>query len=135
MKTIILSVIFSSLFLFNSCTKEDNLLDDNSAREAFIGAWTANDGCTKLTYGVDIKEDPDNSSQVLIINFANIGRTASAVIAGNSIYIDSQEVGGGYTVSGNGKLNGVIISWSNYRYENDVESSECTATYSNKHKL
>ena len=131
---LVLGIIGGSILFMESCTKEDGILNDGESRDVFIGSWTATDECSKQTYGVDIEADEENSSQVLVMNFANLGKTATAVIAGNSIYIESQDVGSGYTVNGNGKLNGAIISWTNYTYETDAELIECSATYSNKVK-
>ena len=128
---IILGIFVGSALLWQSCTKEDSILVDGDSRESFIGTWTANDGCSKIGYGVDIKLDEDNSTQVIIVNFARLGKSATAVIAGNNIYVENQEVGSGYRVRGNGKLNGSIITWSTYSYEDDAEVHECTATYSN----
>jgi len=133
MKKLILvfGILLGSAILWQSCTKEDSILDDGDARESFVGTWVVSDQCSKQTYGVDIKLDDDNSTQVIIVNFANLGKSAKAVIAGNNIYVENQDVGNGYSVSGNGKLTGSIISWSSYNFETDAELVECTATFSN----
>ncbi len=127
---IIFGILIGSALLWQSCTKEDNILDDGDSRESFVGDWTANDQCSKQTYGVSISIDASNSSQVNISNFANLGKVAKAVIAGNNIYVEKQNVGNGYSVSGNGMLTGSIISWSSYNYETDAVLVECSATYS-----
>lgn len=126
---IILSLFISTIWIFQSCTKDNDLLDDGDVREEYSGDWTANDQCAKQTYGVSIILDEDNSTQVIISNFANLGYPAEAVIAGNSIYVESQEVGGGYTVSGNGKLTGSIITWTSYRFESEGDSADCICTF------
>lgn len=126
---IILSLLISAIWIFQSCTKENDLLNDGDVREEYTGDWTANDQCSKQTYGVNIILDEYNSTQVIISNFANLGYSAEAVIAGNSIYVESQEIGGGYTVSGNGKLTGSIITWTSYRFESAGDSADCICTY------
>lgn len=127
---LIFGLLVGSALLWQSCTKEDSILDDGDSKDSFVGTWNVNDQCSKQTYGVDIKSDEGNSTQVIIVNFANLGKSATAVIAGNNIYVENQEVGSGYSVSGNGKLTGSIISWSSYNYETEAELVECTAIFS-----
>lgn len=115
---------------FHSCTQEDDILGDGDARDAFIGEWSVTDACNKQTYRSVISIDENNSSHVRISNFANLGKSAEAIIAGSSIYIESQEIGNGYTVSGNGRINGEIISWTSHSFETDGSFTDCTATYS-----
>lgn len=122
----------SAIWLFQSCTKENDLLDDGDIREEFTGDWTAIDNCSKQTYGINITIDDDNSSQVIINNYANLGYSAEAVIAGNSIYVGNQEIGGGYSISGNGKLTGSIISWSSYNFVTEGDANQCICTYTKK---
>lgn len=126
----IFSFVFASIIVFHSCTKENDLLNDGDARESFVGSWGANDHCSKQAYGVNISLDADNSSQVLISNFANTGHTAIGVVAGGSIYVESQDIGGGYTVNGNGILTGEIISWTTYNFETAGDLYECTCIFS-----
>lgn len=128
----IFSLVIATIWLFQSCTKENDLLDDGDIREEFVGSWTAMDECSKQIYGVVISIDDDHSSQVIIANFANLGYPAAAVIAGNSIYIENQEIGGGYSVSGNGKLTGAIIAWSSYSFMTSGELTTCTCTYTKR---
>jgi hypothetical protein len=126
-------LLFASLVLglsLYSCTKEDDLLNDGDARDAFLGEWSVSDACSKQTYRSHISLDPDNTSQVTVSNYANLGKRAQAVIAGNSIYIESQDIGNGYTVSGNGRLTGERIAWTSHNFESSGEASDCTATYS-----
>jgi len=117
-------------FAFQSCTKEDDMLNDGDARDSFVGEWSVNDACSKQTYRSSISLDTDNSAQVIISNYANLGKTAKAVIAGNSIYIENQDIGNGYTANGNGRINGEIISWTSHNYETQGDAYDCTATYS-----
>lgn len=126
---IILSLLISAIWIFQSCTKENDLLGDGDIREEYVGNWTANDQCAKQTYGVNIGLDGSNSTQVIISNFANLGYSAEAIVAGNSIYVENQEIGGGYSVSGNGKLTGSIITWTSYNFETEGDVTNCICTY------
>lgn len=116
---------------FQSCSKDDDLFDDGDARDIFLGSWSVVDECTKQSYRSTISYDPSNSAQVLISNYANLNKAAKAVVAGNSIVIESQDIGNGYTVSGYGKLslNGEIINWTSHNFETTGDLTECTATY------
>jgi hypothetical protein len=127
---LIIGFLVSSALLWQSCTKEGDPTDEGDTREAFIGNWAVNDQCSKQTYGVSISLDGGNSSQVIIANYANLGNSAKAIVAGSNIQVESQDIGNGYSVSGNGTLNGEIISWSSYNFETDSDQTECTATFS-----
>jgi len=113
-----------------SCTKEDDILDDGNARDSFVGEWAVNDACSKQSYRSAISLDNENSTQVIISNYANLGQSATAVIAGNSIYIQNQNIGDGHSANGNGRLNGEVISWSSHNYETEGNYYNCSATYS-----
>lgn len=127
---IILGILFSGLTIWTSCTQENDILGDGDSRDNFVGEWVVNDVCFKQTYRSNITLDPNNSAQVFISNFANLGYSASAIIAGTSIYVENQEVGGGYSVNGNGKITGSIIAWTSFNYENSSNVYNCTATFS-----
>ena len=126
---IILGILISGMLLWQSCTKDSSLTGDIDAREAFVGNWSVTDVCSKQTYGVNIQLNANNSAEVIIENFANLGQSATAVIADNSIYVEKQDVGNGYSVSGNGLLSGEVIAWPAYNFETDGESTECSATF------
>lgn len=131
-RIIILSLLLSIVFVFHSCSKENDLLNDGDNRESFVGEWAANDFCSKQAYGVSISIDLDNSSQVIISNFANTGHPAAGVVAGGSIYVEHQDIGGGYQINGNGILTGEIISWTTYNFETEGNVSECICTFTKK---
>ena len=127
---LIIGILLSSALLWQSCTKEGDPTDEENTRTLFVGNWTVTDQCSKQTYSVNISFDDDNSSQVIISNYANLGNSAKAVVAGSNIQVESQDIGNGYSVSGSGQLNGEIISWSSYNFETDSDLTECTATFS-----
>jgi hypothetical protein len=113
-----------------SCTPEDDIYPDTDSREDFIGEWTVSDACSKQTYRSTISLDSENSSQVLIENFANLNITVNAVVAGNSIYLsDEQTLQSIYLVSGNGILSKNLITWEKHNYETTGDAFSCTAIY------
>ncbi len=127
---LIFGLLLSATMLFNSCTKEGDLLEDGDVRDAFLGEWIASDQCSKQTYRVNVTLDGGNSTQVIISNFANLGYSATAVVAGSSIYVSTQSVGGGYSVNGNGIISGSVITWTTYNFESSGESTSCICTFS-----
>ncbi len=127
---LIIGIFIGAMLLWQSCTKEDSIIDDGDSRELFVGSWTVNDQCSKQTYGSNITIDESNSIQVIISNYANLGKSATAIIAGNNIHVETQNVGNGYSVGGSGKLNGSVIAWSSYYFETESDLTECTATFS-----
>jgi len=126
---IVFALLMSSSLVWQSCSKEGDLFGDGDSRESFVGNWSVSDQCSKQSYGVDIKLSESNSSEVIIVNFANVGRSADAIIAGSSITVEKQDVGGGYTVDGYGKINGSTIVWSSYNFETEANATKCTATF------
>jgi len=126
---LILAVTIGSAFVWQSCTKDGDLIGGGDTRESYIGVWSVSDQCSKQTYAVDIKEDEQNTTQVIIVNFANYGKPVTAVVADNTIYVGKQDIGNDTFVSGNGKLNGAMISWSSYNIETEGDLEECTATF------
>lgn len=126
---VIFALLISSSLVWQSCSKDGDLFGDGNSRDSFVGNWSVTDQCSKQTYGVDIKLNDNNSSEVIIVNFANTGKPANAVVAGTSITVEKQDVGGGYTVNGHGKINGSTITWSTYNFETEANLFECTANF------
>lgn len=136
MRTNKLKITISALLLLIAmvavrCTKDEELINDTELREAFVGDWSAKDDCSKMYYAVSIDLDEDNSAQVIINNYANLGIDVPAIVGGSSIYIDKVQLEG-YTLTANGKLNGATIVWSNYSYETSAQITECTAVFTKK---
>lgn len=106
--------------------------EDEDPRTKFLGAWSVNETCSKQIYSVEIKEDPANTSQVLIENFANPGNgdPAVGIVTDGKITLDPfYEIGSGWKVSGQGEMiNSKKMSWE---YELVIAGTyyQCTATY------
>ena len=121
-------LLIVSAFLF-SCSPEDDENNNEPDRDKFLGEWVVNDDCSKATYKVQISADPDNSIQILISNFLLTDETATAIVAGSTITVQSQTLPNGWTVSGSGVYSTNKIDWS-YDYSYEGVSKECTATFS-----
>ncbi len=136
------SIRFSYFLLFLvvialvSCTKTDtNISPSGDSRAKFLGSWTVSETHTKGSFPVTILADPNESSRVLIDNFANllVGNRATAYISGNSITLDPDQAVGNMThISGSGTMTGTTtINWT-YTMTDGATKTDATAVYTKK---
>ncbi|MCF8232797.1 MAG: hypothetical protein K9J27_11465 [Bacteroidales bacterium] len=92
--------VLIALGLFNTgCEETDDFLpnENSDPRDEFIGKWNCNETELKSTedFTVTIQKDPDNSSQVLLQNFALLGQNKYpyGLITGDKITLPEQETG------------------------------------------
>lgn len=129
--SLILTVI--SLTIIQSCVIEgDDDVIPTDARSKFLGEWKVNESCTRGNYMATISLDPGNSTQVLIDNFGNPGPgydPAVGLVVSNTIKVSSQNIGEGWTVSGQGNYqqNGSIL-WT-YSLVVSGYKEDCTAEF------
>ena len=98
---------------------EDNPYTDD--RDAFLGEWICTDSPLKNgqgVYSVIITADPDNSAQVKIQNFFQLGNDARpyAIVTRATITVPVQSAlpDGSWTVSGYGVLTEGGLEWTSY---------------------
>jgi hypothetical protein len=125
-----LAVLVSVFFI--GCETDDPLIETDP-RDKFLGLWTVAEECNRLSYDVNIAYDPGNSAQVLISNFANPGPgydPVIALVAGDKIIVQEQEVGDGWITSGDGTYDSGndLVEWS-YDLTIGGNLMICTATY------
>jgi len=75
--------------------------------------------------------DPSGADQVILQNFANSGGDAAyGTVSGNSLIVDNQEIGDGWTVGGNATF--ISSNRLNFTYFLTIGGNQesCTATYS-----
>lgn len=102
---LIIGILFTAFLGFGSCALDDEIdipgggLDD---RAKFLGSWSVSDNAQKLNYEVTIDRDNSNSAMVVLRNFAGSGSSAAGLVVGSSIIIESQRIGQGWQVNGNG---------------------------------
>ena len=115
-----------------ACLPVDEDVNPDDPVAKFLGAWKVNESCRRMNYNVDIQQDPGNTTQVLVYNFGNPGPgydPAVGLVVSNSIYISSQTIGEGWTVSGKGTYqSGGTISWD-YALIIPPTEYDCTATF------
>jgi len=104
-KYIIPFILGLTLFL-SSCTVDDDDGIEEDPRLKFGGTWIANETSSVFgtsAYQVTVSNDPNNTSQIQIANFYNLGAGSrvNAIVAGNSLNITNQSVSG-QTISGSG---------------------------------
>lgn len=98
--TITLTILAISTLLVTSCADIND--EDGDAIQKYLGEWNVSDQSARINYKVTIIANPSNSSEILLQNFADLGNTAVALVIGNSLAIDSQQLGKDYTVNGSG---------------------------------
>lgn len=96
-------VVFAFVFLFSSCILDEDVdPTPTDPIDKFLGSWSVSDNEMKLNYEVIISRDPNNSTMVLLTNFAGSAGSAKALAVGSSLVIESQTIGQNWLVSGTG---------------------------------
>lgn len=127
------SFVLISLLIFFSCSTEEETDDSGDPMDSFLGTWSVEETCQKYNYDVNIKVDPDNSSQVLIENFWLIGfdeKPPYAIITGSTITIPEQYMcyNQSNKVSGSGSMEDGKIYWD-YSVNDGADLHECSAIF------
>jgi len=126
-------MLFLVTLLAPACLPPDDNTSPDDPVAKFLGAWNVNESCQRSNYSVEIQADPGNSAQVLIYNFGNPGPgydPAVGLVVTNSIYVSSQTIGEGWTVSGKGTYqSGGTISWDYTLIISGIQYS-CSADFS-----
>jgi hypothetical protein len=93
--------IVMTILCLQSCAIEDDT-PYTDPREKFLGTWSVNDQPGRINYQVNIVNDPAQSTQVILYNFADMGASASGLVVGSKIIVDKQDVGNEFLASGTG---------------------------------
>lgn len=105
MKTVLKPFYVISLaiaFLVSSCILDEDVDPTTDPLDKFLGSWSVSDNELKLNYEVTISRDPNNSTMVLMSNFAGSGGSAKALAVGSSLVVESQTIGQNWLVNGTG---------------------------------
>ncbi len=124
---------FALIFITSGCSKDDD--DDNNPfvdpRDKFTGTWSVNnESCNSRRYQVIISNDPSNSSQVLLSNFAfsQAPEPDTALVTGDNITLPTQFNTEKWQIKGDGKYEKDEIEWT-YTLVISGDQQQCTATY------
>jgi hypothetical protein len=101
-----LVLFFVALLAFGGCALDDEIDipgGDTDAVTKYLGTWSVTDNALKLNYEVTIDRNTMNSSMVILRNFAGSGANADGLVVSNSLIIEGQVIGDGWTVSGTGR--------------------------------
>jgi hypothetical protein len=90
---------FVLVLFFASCAEEEGILPDADPRDKFVGTWTVSETINQVNvpgYTSVVILDTANTSRILISNPNNLGSSLSlkAIVAGNSLSIDLQNISG-----------------------------------------
>lgn len=116
---IIIVLASASLFIIGCEPVDENPTSDDP-RDPYVGEWLFNESFKSTesqSYLVTITKDPNNSSQVILENFANSGTgiTVTGIATSTQIVITSQKLSNGWTVEGVGITNNPaknIMKWT-----------------------
>ncbi len=124
MKKALLFFIFLAAvtsYVFVGCELPANDPSGGDPRDAYVGEWQFLESFKSTesqSYLVTITKDPDNSSQVILGNFANSGFnyiSAIGIVTSTQIVVSSQKMSNNWIVDGNGKFtdkNNTIMDWT-----------------------
>jgi len=121
-------LIVFGLFIMQSCavTSDDDEGDDI---EKYIGTWHVTDNAARINYNVTITANPSNSAEILLNNFADLNSSAVGLVVGNSVVLDSQSLGSGYSVSGSGSyVNNGKLEFS-FFLDDGIDAESRVATF------
>jgi len=128
-----LMIVGIIVLIMPACLPTDENVNPDDPVTKFLGEWKVNESCSRMNYNVEIQADPGNSAQVLIYNFGNPGLgydPAVGLVVTNSVYVSSQTIGEGWTVSGKGtyQVDGTIL-WD-YTLIVGASTLDCSAQFS-----
>lgn len=132
MKKLIIPALALMLILsFSSCVDDIDLPYVDPV-DKFVGDWFCEERSQlygESTFNVEIKKDPTNSAQVLIVNFYHFGNDIEtfAIPTTSTITIPEQYVCN-HTVKGTGFLSNNVISWE-YIVDDGADIDTVAATY------
>lgn len=91
---------------FNSCQTDDlgGSNDNTDSTTKFTGTWNVSDQPARINYSVTIEKHEIYKDQVKLINFADAGGVTIAIAYGNTLVIDKQQIGSGFSAEGTGLL-------------------------------
>lgn len=103
LKTVFKFLLITLVFSAVSCTTTDG--DPGGVendRDKFLGSWNVSDQPARINYIVRIDADPLYSSQVIMNNFGDLGSTVVGIVINNTVVIDQQDAGSGFSTEGSG---------------------------------
>jgi hypothetical protein len=131
MKTLQWSFILLFIFSFTSCLPDEDLPDgggNNDLAAKFLGTWHVYEPDKKLNYDVTIKRYMNSETEVVLENFADVG-SAYGLCVNNTIVLDNQAIGNGYTIEGTGTYVNKNKLEFTYLLDDGIDQETHTATF------
>ena len=127
-RLVIIGGMVAVMLFFASCIPDDNA--DLNPMDKFLGTWSVSDNAVRLNYQVTISANPLNSAEVLLSNFADLGKSAVGLVVGNTIVVEGQTLVGSYSVSGTGSYVSDTKLSFNYELNDGIDVESRKATFS-----
>lgn len=131
-------LLFVLASFLHSCDTDEDINEPTAdPRDKFVGAWNCQETSSinkkgSSSYTVNISLNPNNSSQILLENFYQLGFGIKlyAIVANNNATIPEQTTSG-FAVKGSGNYNTSTdkINWT-YYVNDGADIDSCTAVYS-----
>ena len=129
-------------FLLLGCEDLTDLSDGTSdPRDNIVDTWLCDENSEiyksfKNTFYVDISEDPNDRSRLVLDNFYNmgLGKSVTARLSGRSLILDEQTVDGFSFISGQGNISADLeeIEWSYKVDDGSGVVDNVTATFTRR---
>ncbi len=124
-----LFILFTTLLttIFSSCADTSEEVNDDISK--YLGTWNVSDQPARINYSVTIIENPSNSTEILMNNFADLGGSNVALVIGDLLVIDSQILGQNYTISGTGNFINNSKLVFNFDLSDGIDTESRIATF------
>jgi len=96
----------------------------------FLGTWHVSDQADRLNYDVVIKRNTNDSTSVILENFADMRGSAMGMVIGNTVVISLQSIGGGMMSEGSGSYLSAKELKFNFILDNGIDSESRVAFFS-----
>ena len=130
MKSISISLLIVFAIGFFGCVTDGDT-DDDDPIEKYLGMWQVSDQPARLNYVVTIQRNLSNSTEVLLLNFADLGGTAVGLVVGNSVIIDKQALTSEYKVEGTGTYIGSAELRFDYELDDGIDIEKRKSVFTN----
>jgi hypothetical protein len=128
--SILLAIILVS---FYSCGDTFDLNGGGSNTDnvsKFIGTWHVSDQSARLNYDVVIKRDPNDSTSIILENFADMRGAADGMVVGNTVVISPQSIGEGMMCEGSGNYLSASELKFDFVLDDGIDSESWVAFFS-----
>jgi hypothetical protein len=117
---------------FYACEDTFDLPGGGSADNVnkFLGTWHVSDQAGRLNYDVVIKRNSNDSTAVILENFADMGGSAVGFVAGSTVVISNQSIGGGMMSEGSGQYLSASELKFNFVLDNGIDIESRVAFFS-----